>query len=500
LSWAGNGLLPAHLLPLRGVFTLIQITRLQAKTLRSVIKRSLPRQATQPVLSFRTSNEGLIVKCQGSNQAICFHDPEPQEPEQLWVPLNVLADVQGARLEPVFLNQRRAGVIGASWQDKGVFHDLEYDAPEPLPDSPAFPSAPAQWSDNPAVMLDALRNAYETTDTESKRYALGCIQIRGADGVIGATDGRQLLKQAGFSFGFSEEVLLEQSRFFSSKELPSGEVLRVGKTETHLVFAVGHWTYWLKIATEGRFPDIDRSIPSTNSAYSTLKLSPADAKFFIDNMHRLPSGDRHRELTVDLNGSVVLRATSVSALRPGEITLRNSVKQGDDLRVCTDRQFLARAASMGFTEIQFPNSTAPAVASDGSRTYVWMLLDPKDAVKPSEDSLHLESPLIGPDRDTALARRRAAAPTIREPGHSPTTARTSELEVRSEQATPAIDSVKLSTGERATALSQLLVLRSQLLGIMSSVKTLIGTTKQDERNRKSRKAALTALHQLPNVT
>lgn len=478
---------------------MIQITRLLAKQLRSVIKRSWPRQATHPVLSFRTGNEGLTVECQGINQALRFHDPQPQEPEQLWVPLNVLEDVQGGKVDPVFLNQRRPGVIGASWNDKGVFRDMEYNAPEPMPDSPPFPAAPTQWSDNPPALLDALRDAYETTDTESKRYALGCIQIRGAEGVMGATDGRQLLKQSGFNFGFDDEVLLEQSRFFASKELPAGQGLRVGKTDSHLVFEIGLWTYWLKIATEGRFPDIDRSIPSINSGQSTLKLSPADAKFLIDNMYRLPSGDRHRELTVDLNGSVALRATSVNALRPTEITLRNSVKQGDDVRVCTDRQFLVRAAAMRFTEIQFPNSTAPAVAMDSSRTYVWMLLDAKDALKPSEDSLHIESPLVSAGRGTTPARRRKAAPKVSEVGQSPVTARTTEPNARCGEATPAIDAVNLPTGKRASALSQLLVLRSQLLGIMAGVKTLVRTTKQDERNRRSLTAALKSLHQLPNV-
>lgn len=478
---------------------MIQITRLLAKQLRSLIKRWLPRQATQPVLSFRAGNEGLMVECQGINQAVRFHDPQPQEPELLWVPLNVLEDVQGGKSEPVFLNQRRAGVIGASWNDRGVFRDLEYDAPEPIPDSPPFPSAPAQWFDNPPALLDALRDAYETTDTESKRYALGCIQIRGAEGVIGATDGRQLLKQSGFNFGFSDEILLEQSRFFASKELPAGQGLRVGKTDTHLVFEIGPWTYWLKIATEGRFPDIDRSIPSIGSGQSTLKLSPADAKFLIDNMHRLPSGDRHRELTVDLNGSVVLRATSVSAVRPTEITLRNSAKQGDDVRACTDRQFLARAAAMGFTEILFPNSTAPAVATDGSRTYVWMLLDPRDALKRSEDSLHIDSPLVSAGRGTTPARRRTVAPKASDVGQSPVMARTTEPEAKCGEAPPAIDEVNLPTGERASALSQLLVMRSQLLGIMAGVRTLVRTTKQDERNRRSLTAALKSLHQLPNV-
>ena len=73
--------------------------------------------------------------------------------------------------------------------------------------------------------------------------------------------------------------------------------------------------------------------------------------------------------------------------------LRNSIKQGDDIRICTDRQFLARAAAMGFSEIHLPDKESPTIAKDSSRTYLWMLLSPKDAIKPTDDCVRIESPL-----------------------------------------------------------------------------------------------------------
>jgi hypothetical protein len=194
-----------------------------------------------------------------------------------------------------------------------------------------------------------------------------------------------------------EEVLLQQTKLFSCKELPTDQPVRVGQLQddkgvTNVVFQFGPWTYWLGVQKEGRFPNVDQIIPPTHYAKCTLQLSPTDAKFLTDNMHRLPNGDTHRELTLDLNGHVVLRAASASTPRPAEIILRNSSKQGDDVRICTDRNFLARAAAMGFTEFFLPNDASPALAVDANRTYLWMLLDQKEAIKPNDNCLRIESP------------------------------------------------------------------------------------------------------------
>lgn len=375
---------------------MIQITRQLAKVFRSVFKRTFGRQVT--MLSVRAGDDGLFIAFQGPTQTLRYHDPQPQEQETLLLPFQVLDDVQGPKAEPVFLNTRRPGVIGASWQQKGDYRELEYEALEPVPNTPAFPEWPAPNAEQPPTFLAALRDAYETTDLESSRYALGCVQLRGHDGVMAATDGRQLLRQSGFSFGFEESVLVLPSKFFFSRELPTDQPIRIGvnrddKGVFKVAFQVGPWTYWLDTERGRRFPDVDQTIAPVEHVPTTLQLASADAQFLTENLHRLPDGNSNREVTLDLNGKVILRAANATTPRPAELVLRNSHKQGDDLRLCTDRKFLARAATLGFSEIHLPNSESPAIAKDSSRTYVWMLLNPKDAVKPSDDCLRIESPL-----------------------------------------------------------------------------------------------------------
>jgi len=484
-----------------GGFPLIQITRILAKQLRAIFKKTLNRHGPQTILTFRSGDDGLFVEANGTSQALQYHDPQAQDREHLLVPLNVLEDVQGAKAEPVFLNTRRAGVLGASWHDKGVFHDLEYDSPEPVADAKPFPAMPTQLAENPPTMLAALRDAYETTDIESNRYALGSIQVRGSEGVIAATDGRQLLKQTGFQFGFENELLLEHTKFFANKELPDDQPVRVGKSDDKtVVFQVGPWSYWIAVA-DGRFPDIDRIIPSTQYSKATLQLNAADAKFMVDNLHRMPNGVTNRELTLDLNGFVILRATSPTTPRPAEMILRNSRKQGDDVRICTDRKFLARAAEMGFSEIHLPDNTAPAVARDATRTFLWMLLDAKEAIKPTDDCLRIESPFdYGPRASSTPSRKESPmnriAPTPTAPLNQPDpvqpAALTAEQTIRRRKRTA-------NGGKPASSIEQAISLREQLRTALTSSKELIRSLKTEKRGQKSLKLALDSLKQLQNV-
>jgi hypothetical protein len=490
---------------------LIQITRLLAKQLVAVIKKALNRTKPTPVLTVRSGEEGVFVEAQAPNHAVRFHDPRSQDLDLMLIPLTVLEDVQGTKPEPVFLTRPRNGVLAASWDDKGVCREMEYDELEAVPDGPAFPELPAQFTENPAELLTALRNAYETTDVGSVRYALNCIQLR-PDGVIAATDGRQLLRQSGFTFDFGEELLIQNTKYFSCKELPVDQPVRVGviqsdKGASEAVFQTGPWTYWLGVQKEGRFPNVDQIIPPTHYAKCTLQLNPHDAKFLVDNLHRLPEGTTHRELTLDLNGSVVLRAASTSTPRPAEMILRNSSKQGDDVRICTDRNFLARAAAMGFTEFFLPNDASPALAVDANRTYLWMLLDQKEAIKPTDASLRIESPFntraymppATTTRKVTPVNRIASTPSapitqppVTQPPVAPAPAAVGEQVIRRRRRTS-------SNGKATTSLEQAISLRDQLRTALSGSKELIRTIKTEKRSQKSLKLALASLKQLQAV-
>jgi hypothetical protein len=482
---------------------LIQITRLLAKQLRSVIKKGIGQKLPSPVLTVRSGNDGLFVEALGPNHAVQYHDPHPQDRDLMLIQLHVLEDFQGTKVEPVFLTRPRPGVLAASWEDKGVCREMEYDELEPVPDAKPFPALPAQLVENRRELFSALRDAYETTDLGSARYALHCIQLR-ADGVIAATDGRQLLRQSGFQFPVEGEALVQHTKFFSCKELPEDQPIRVGRDDNHVVFQFGPWTHWVTIQKEGRFPNVDQIIPPTHNTKCTLQLAAPDSKFLLKNLHRLPNGTTHRELTLDLNGSVMLRASSTNTPRPAEMILRNSTKRGDDVRICTDRKFLARAAEMGFSEFHLPNDASPALATDASRTYLWMLLEQNGAIKPSDNCLRIESPLSShpfhspPTQRKVIPVNRIASPSGQNPGSSqPAAQPLAQQPTTSDQ----VARRRQRSGRDKTngSLEQAISLRDQLRAALTSNKELIRSLKTEKRSQKSLKSALDSLKQLQAV-
>jgi hypothetical protein len=188
--------------------------------------------------------------------------------------------------------------------------------------------------------------------------------------------------------------------------------------------------------------------------------------------------------------------------------LRNSTKQGDDIRICTDRQFLARAASLGFSEIHLPDSESPAVAQDGTRTYLWMLLNPKDAIKPTDDCVRIESPLDY-GRRTALPpippRTNPVNRIANQPGPAasspPAAASISTSASSTCTPEPAQRRRKRSTSSSrgATSLEHAIALRDKLREALGGSKELIRTLKTEKRGQKSLKLALESLKQLQAV-
>ncbi len=236
--------------------------------------------------------------------------------------------------------------------------------------------------------------AAETTDRESSRYALGCIQLRGRSGQIVATDGRQLLVQSDFVFPWTDDLLVPGLTVFGSRELPHDVPVQIGRSEKHVTLAIGPWSIHLMINREGRFPRVDDVLPASLSAASCLRLHPADARFLLDTIGRLP-GDEilNHPVTLDLNGQVILRTRSEGEPRPTEVILTNSRLEGDPLRLHSNREYFGRAARLGFTEFSIFGNAKPVLAQDANRRYVWVGLDAEGAVPPADDAVRIESPL-----------------------------------------------------------------------------------------------------------
>jgi hypothetical protein len=312
--------------------------------------------------------------------------------DELLVPGELLVDCEGRSDEIVTIERQNDGEILATWRDKGVPVLMSYSSPNAAA-LDEFPTSAETMTENPASLLTALREACQIADPASSRYALDHIELCGDSGTIVATDGRQVLVQRGFSFPWQGKLLVPRSTVFGYKELRPPTTVTVSATDDWMSLHIGPWLYHLKQGEDLRFPTVSDHFRSANSAVSRLQVSPADAQSISQSLSRLPGNDElYRPITLDMNGQIVIRARGEEQAQPTELLLGESACSGESLRISTDRQYLARALRLGFRELSFYGDNLPVQCGDDGREYVWAVLDPDSAIKPSAQALRVTAP------------------------------------------------------------------------------------------------------------
>ena len=341
--------------------------------------------------------------------ALEYHQPGSFDAHQLLVPAGFLAACEGRTADPVSLEPRGDGKVLASWIDRGIPQSVEYEAVQE-PGCDSFPSVPDSFEPNTPELYPALKAALAIVPQDRSRYALDCLQLRGADGKLVVTDGRQILVQSGFQFPWTDELLVPASKVLACNELYREGPSSVGIAGDWVVFRSGPWTVWLPIEREARFPKIDDLIRQPTTATSRLRIDPLDAEFLAGTLDRLPcDNDLNQAVTLDLNGQMAVRGRPAAAAQSTELILSRSTLEGEPIAIATNREFLARALKLEFHEVCLFGPRAPAVCDDGRRQYVWALIDPESVVRRSEEAIRIESAAYGtpsPNAQPKTNRRR----------------------------------------------------------------------------------------------
>jgi hypothetical protein len=407
---------------------LITISRALAKTVRTLFVRTLHAhhsRAHHQAVELVGSESGLILRAQATSHAVEYRVPIAQPDCRLVLPLLLLKEVAGNNQDDVTLVPSSDGRVTANWLDGVVPKTRTLDSPQ-INAEVAFPGLPTEFANMPPEFLPNLVDAMSVTDQESSRYALGCVQLRG-DGAIVATDGRQALKQSGFSFPFRGERLVPATSVFASKELATSERVQLGATEDHVVIRIGPWTFWLAIAKEARFARVDDIIPVSSQARCVVELAMEDRRFLADNLGRLyDEGERDHPVTVELNGHVVVRAKGSGDPRPTELELSRSRSLLGEGMFATNGRFLQRAAELGLPTLCTFDSNGALLCHDERRQYVWMGLDKSCIIPPSDAAVRITSrsafaaPSSTSDQFRSITMRKRTVSAVTAPAHEET--------------------------------------------------------------------------------
>ena len=281
---------------------------------------------------------------------------------------------------------------------------------------------------------------------------------------------------------------------FGCSELPAAAPVLVGKTDEWGVFRIGDWTFYLKIATDKRFPDVDPLVPRPQDAIVRFHLASTDAEFLSKSVSRLPVDDElNQPVTVDLNGCFAIRAKANGQPHPTEIVLPNSQVDGDPMRFNCNRRYLVHAVKLGFCHAHLYGPNAPAMFHDGRRSYVWALLDPEAAIPPDSNAVRVE-PAAEPD-----SRNSPLAPTTRSRKRPRMTEPKSHCQSRADanaEDTATDDATDNGAGD---VIEQAEAVKASLREAASKTGQLIAALKRHRKQAKVVQSTLAALKQLQNI-
>ena len=460
---------------------MIPITRKLVKTLRSVFRAALglSAQSNGTPLHVKTGPDGLVVSAAMFGLGIRYRLDGSFAEYEFWLPFEFLKETEGNRNDAVLLDPTSDGV-NVQWVVDSVPQTRAF-LIENAPDAITLPEV--DFTDNAPELLVALKEAARTCDHSSTRYALSCIQLRGEAGEIVATDGHQLLVEGGFQFPWGDNVLIPGSKLLTHREFLTGDSVKIGRAEDVVVLNVGPWTAWMSIEKERRFPEIDHVIPNINGAIASVSIPKNDGDFLARAVQQLPANDeQHSPVTVDLNGSIAVRARTYGSSTPTELILTRSSRTGDPVRFCTNRKLLARAMQLGFDGLHVFGPDSPVLCVQGDRKFVWMLLDKDGAIKPSKQAIRIESAATSePSTRTSAIITSTRNPTPMKPTNPGRSAEPAKG-TQTDNAPSLID--------RAESL------RESLQTALADTRNLITTLKQQQKTSRSVQSALKSLRQL----
>jgi hypothetical protein len=387
----------------------------------AVFRRILPKpflaRAATPI-SVSSSRDGIRLQLVHCDICVEFHHPSPSEKLEFAIPISALVDCEGRGAGVVRLQPIKNVKVELHWEQAGAPCVREYAVPDTR-HSP-FPAWPSRDTANDPSLLAALDEAMQIPTGSIGRLSLSRIQLRGKEGDIVATDGRQLLVQGGFQFPWNESLLVSRTPVFAAKELPKGEVVRVARTKTHVLIRIGAWTIALCIDPATSFPKVDSVIPRESDVKTRWHIAETEAPVLAKMLDKLPAAkEEYAPVTIDLARTPAIRARAEDEKRCTDLAVPSSQLEGKTTRLATDRRYLQKAMELGFCSILITSSDKPIMCKDDKRLYVWVPIDSKSALPPQANPIRLTLPGQADDACTSspqpVRRRSVGRESVRRP-------------------------------------------------------------------------------------
>lgn len=452
---------------------MIILDRREAGRFRAAVRRCVairPRSLAPPI-ALQRNPDSLTLSARLEEVAISLCLVEcAGPPTRLVIPFTTLAAIEGNSGE-VTLEETEPGRVHCQWVERGGPRGLDAEAIPDTAQALEVPSSPTLHPVDP-TFLHALHACGQTASREATpRFALTRLQIRGREGQVAGTDGRQLLLWGDFTLPFADHVLVPAVPVFGGRELAGEQTVRIGRTPQHVTVAAGPWTIWLTIDTTSRYPDVASVIPRS-SRLDRLVIDDADAVALTKELQTGPtSKDEVIPVLLNIGERPAVRWPDGTPGRRGPFNLIRSTGSGAGLTVTLNPQFLARALALGFREVCSASAEAPVLFRDAHRSYLLAPFAPA-AAPPATEQPMLPAPSL----------TRPLPPTGEEPINPEGNGNPSTDQ-------PLVD-------EALDPLAEAEALRTALAEVARRVGRLISALRQFQKQRRALQTAWTSLKHL----
>ena len=406
---------------------MITLTRRAARCLRGVLRRSaLGVARTGPIAPLVLEAEGgkLSGRYRYGGIAVEHTSPRPHaDSGVVALPLEALADFEGRDETPVAIEATGPRTARARWADRGVPASREYDVPE-VGRSPTSPGRPTPGTRRrrrcstpwPRPRPRPARSPRATASTASSSAAAG---VRSAPPTAASSSfwagspspGPATCSWAAAprSRGRNCPATTASTSAWPGNSSPSAPA--PGRSGSRPGPASASLTSTAPCRPRGPPRHGSASTRRSRGSWPTPRIARPGPT----------TGDA--PVTLDLDGRVAVRARGESGPAT-ELVLARSSCTGQAARVAMNREYLARAARLGFVEVEVDGPDAPLCCRDGRRSYAWQPLGEAAVVGPADDAVRVESTAAGPRAPArvVVARTVARPAVIRAPapeGRSP---------------------------------------------------------------------------------
>jgi hypothetical protein len=475
----------------------IELSRKQIHLIRSTIRQTLGITSNRhaPFVTFQVTSGALLIRAANERFAVECRVPGEHQPACFTVPYECLTACEGRQGDIVQFEQSE-GLVRLRWFEAGIPQSVEYSTAEPV----SMPEVPKDLAAIDPQFIRAMADACDTAATDSTRYAIHCVQLRGTDGQIAATDGQQALIQTGFQFPWNNEVLVPATAGFACKALGNATDVSLGRSAEWMFVRAGDWTIALKMEKDLRFPAVETYVPDVSAAVTTFAVSDEDAEFLARAAKKLPgSSEPNAPVTLDLNGAAVVRAKSADQESPTDLVLTNSRRIGAEMKVSTDRQFVERAMQLGFRAIYLRDAEAPAFCRDARRSFIWALLSKNNVLSSDINAVRIESPVAA---QATPATPSKSSPPQRTPSFHAQPPR-NRISMATSEFDQTISTPSENTRTDARGLTTLIEdaesLRVSLRDVLAKTNTLVVGLKRQRQQSKLMRTALKSLRAVQEI-